>query len=813
MREATAPTRTDTVHFDAPLLNQLHRFANFAIWRIERGGKITWWRSDAFESTLPDSLVNWLADLQPQTLPPQPPLHSVFSPHNEASILAYWKHIPVEIWSYKTDDHALQGMMINLLKQRQTETKLKVLAELFQTAPVGILLADPQYECLHANDRFSDLIGQDRLSLMGSALFGLLAGKDEKKLSPIIRQAVDNKKHWSGRVWFSHRTGKAFPSIARFSRLEADTGYCLGYLLVVEDLTDSHNKTLALNQMAYVDHETRLPNEKRLTMQLEECLKHAPSSVQIALLHIRLDQFELLLDGLSNKEVGQLLRATAKRLKDNIGEHDLLARVSRSGFAVALTENTSITAISDKASALLEVFKQAVKSDTHQFYVSITVGASIYGVDAFTAEQLIEHGHEAVVGCNTSEYRHFNFYNSKIRQVSSAQLVATNELRHALNQGNFSVLFQPVICCRTGRVRQLDCCLSLHSHPVLKAYNTLELVLLAEQSGFVDLLDIQVMRRAIKEFEQISRDYPHELQLSVNRSMAYSGKVDLLLEALEACHIPPHRLIVELCERNLEEDDKAQMDTICQLQQNKIKVALDNYGSSRISMVSVLQKSYDYLRLDSRLVDVLAKNHNTHLVLEGLIKASHLMGREVIADGLEDIDQANLLHALGCDYLQGYSLSKPLDREPMTAFLQKNYHEPMFEGHYCSLERVAQDVMQPAACFDADERLETVFNHMKDKAIELVIVAENKATTGFIDRELLFQHISPFVDTDAETSHDRATINKRLHQVCQRHFVTVSLDTPLSSIKHRFSDPASRYLLVQNVRGQCLGYLAPHMLL
>ncbi|KQV88094.1 EAL domain-containing protein [Pelomonas sp. Root1237] len=444
--------------------------------------------------------------------------------------------------------------------------------------------------------------------------------------------------------------------------------------LALESMREGIRRRDALvNNLAYVDPLTLLPNRARFAEFLQHHLTH--SNTPGAVLMLDLDRFKHVNDVLGHEVGDRLLQSVAERLQALCAPaHSVLARLSGDEFAVLLA-HTDAHAASEAALAILKDFERPLQIDNE----TIDLGAGI-GIALFP-----EHGREVNLLLGRAELA---MYAAKARQCGSliyhAQLDAGSqeslslltELRHAVEKDELRLYLQPKIDLQQGKILGAEA-LVRWQHPTRGLVPPMQFIPFAEQTGFIRLLSAWVLSNAAR-FARQAADAGLTLRLSVNLSTRdlmdqdLPAKIEAMLAPLQ---VSADSLCLEITESTIMDDPERALSTLEHLHAMGFKLSIDDFGTGYSSLAYLKRLPVDELKIDKSFVMAMERDLDDARIVRSTIELAHNLGLTVVAEGLETLKAWAMLARLGCDEGQGYFISKPMPQEQFIAWA-KSWQPP-----------------------------------------------------------------------------------------------------------------------------------------
>jgi diguanylate cyclase (GGDEF)-like protein len=418
-----------------------------------------------------------------------------------------------------------------------------------------------------------------------------------------------------------------------------------------------------VNNLAYVDPLTLLPNRARFGEFLQRHLVNADTPG--AVLMLDLDRFKHVNEVLGHDVGDRLLQSVAERLRALCAPaHSVLARLSGDTFAILLSR-TDAHAASEAALALLKDFERPLQIDDETIDLDLDagIGIALFPAHGHDVHLLLERARLAMRAAKARQCGSL-IYDAQLDAGSPESLALLTELRHAVDNEELRLLLQPRIDLQRGRVVGAEA-LVRWQHPTRGLVAPLAFIPFAAQTGFIRLLSAWVLEGAAR-FSREALDAGLALRLSVNLAtrdlmdQALPAKLEALLAPLE---VPPASLCLEITESAIMADPERALATLEQLHAMGFRLSIDDFGTGYSSLADLKRLPVDELKIDKRFVIAMARDRGDARIVRSTIGLAHDLGLSVVAEGVETVSAWAQLAALGCDEGQGYAIGKPMRQE------------------------------------------------------------------------------------------------------------------------------------------------------
>jgi diguanylate cyclase (GGDEF)-like protein/PAS domain S-box-containing protein len=456
--------------------------------------------------------------------------------------------------------------------------------------------------------------------------------------------------------------------------LYAESGTALeGVVTTLTDITEKKESEALIWQHANFDALTGMPNRRMFRDRLEQAIKKCKrDNLLLAVLFIDLDRFKEVNDAYGHDKGDILLVEAARRIRGCVRESDTVARLGGDEFTVILSELEATDRVENIAQNIIDRLAAAFPLGDEQVFISASIGITLYPNDATEIDELLRHADQALYVAKGGGRNRFGYFTPALQVAAQARLRLTKDLRQALELGQFSVHFQPMIHLATGEIHKAEALLRWE-HPLRGVVSPNEFIPAAEAAGLIIEIGEWVMGEAAKWLKRWRHGVHAELQVSVNQSpLEFQGDRhgnSGWLAQLAALELPGRCLVVEITEGLLLDASTAVNDKLLKLREAGIQVAVDDFGIGYSSLAYLKKFDIDYLKIDQSFVRNLAPGSSDMALSEAIIVMAHKLGLAVIAEGVETAQQRDLLQAAGCDYGQGFLFAPPMPPDDFERFL------------------------------------------------------------------------------------------------------------------------------------------------
>jgi diguanylate cyclase (GGDEF)-like protein/PAS domain S-box-containing protein len=448
-------------------------------------------------------------------------------------------------------------------------------------------------------------------------------------------------------------------------------------LAIVRDVTERKVLEERLSHQAFHDSLTGLPNRPLFVERLEHSLRRKTRNGRyVAVLFMDLDNFKDINDSLGHEAGDRLLVAVAKRLRGCLRDADTLARFGGDEFVVLIDDATTGTVSSQLAERLLECLALPFAVAGERVFVSASIGVAQHA--PFSSDRwdvLLSRADVAMYEAKRQDKARYATYDPAARAHNHDRLRTVNDLRVALERGEFLLHYQPEVDLRTGAISHMEALVRWH-HPRRGLVLPAEFVPLAEEIGLIVPLGRWVLEEACAQVRRWQDLYPRTSPLvaDVNLSAKQFRQPDLagdVSKILRKTGLDPACLELEITEGVLMEDAPMTGAVLKELKALGVRVAVDDFGTGYSSLSYLKRFPMDTLKIDRAFVGGLGTDPEDEALVSGIIGLAHALGLDVVAEGVETERQVASLKEMGCGLAQGYHFSRPLSDEAATPVLAK----------------------------------------------------------------------------------------------------------------------------------------------
>ncbi|MDR5171110.1 EAL domain-containing protein [Methylobacillus flagellatus] len=442
---------------------------------------------------------------------------------------------------------------------------------------------------------------------------------------------------------------------------------------VARDISDRKKVEEVITRQAYHDTLTGLPNRALFKDRLNVALNHAKrNQQQLAIMFLDLDRFKWVNDTLGHFYGDELLKHVAQRLSGCLRAQDTLARMGGDEFTLLLHDLQQPDDASLVAAKIVEELKRPFLLDEREIFISSSIGIALYPDHGDSIETLIKSADIAMYHVKWRGKNGYQYYEASMNAMFHKKLSMENELRRAIEKKQIILHYQPQVDVETRKIIGLEALARWH-HPELGIISPTEFIPLAEETGLIFSLSEMLLAEACQQMQSWEEAGLLSFRLAINISpqlVEEENFVAKTLNYIQAQHLKPEFFEIEITENLLVRDLENTVAKLKALGKQGIKIALDDFGTCYSSLSYLRQFPIHNIKIDKSFVgDINTHNESVPIItaISGIAKGFKL---DLIAEGVETLQQMRTLHRMGCSKMQGYLFSKPLPAQNITKLLK-----------------------------------------------------------------------------------------------------------------------------------------------
>jgi diguanylate cyclase (GGDEF)-like protein/PAS domain S-box-containing protein len=557
-------------------------------------------------------------------------------------------------------------LSIYLLRQLKLklhyDNELKLATTYFENASDGIIVTDTQPKIIKINPTYESITGYSSEELIGQNPSIISSGWTSKETYSSMWTSVNETGKWDGELFDRRKDGSMYTQWLRLIAIKNKEGILTNYIGVTTDITEKKKSLERIEQLAFRDTLTGLPNRSLFHDRLNHAMYASSRNETImALLFIDLDDFKIINDTAGHLSGDLFLIEISKRFDTCVRDTDTLARLGGDEFVIIL-EDSSANAASDISRRLLESLEEPVTIDGYDFFASASIGIALYPEDADNAQELIQYADTAMYKAKDTGKKQYCFYLTEMNIEITRRHLIERGLKYATENDQFYMMLQPQISLENQKIIGAEALIRWEDSE-LGPVSPVEFIPLAESSGLIIPITLWMLKNAciaIHQCNELDRD---DLNIAVNISSLHiknENFVSSIYDCVTGMGVAPERIELEITEGALIENIEDTVEKLKRLKAHGFKIAIDDFGTGYSSLSYLKKFHFDKLKIDQSFVKELPHDLEDAGITRSIIAIGKVLGMHLIAEGAESKENITFLQDNGCDMIQGYYFSKPL---------------------------------------------------------------------------------------------------------------------------------------------------------
>ena len=565
----------------------------------------------------------------------------------------------------------LLGISLDITARKQAEAELRIAAAAFESLE-GVIITDADGVIQRVNRAFTEITGYAAEEVIGRTPRLFRSGRHSAEFYQAMWQTIVATGGWQGEIWDRHKNGEVYPTWLTISTVKDDDGKVTHYIGAQYDITDRKQSEERINQLAFYDQLTALPNRTLLLDRLKQTIVTCARSGNFgALLFIDLDKFKTLNDTLGHDKGDLLLKQVARHLTTCVRGGDTVARLGGDEFVVMLANLSSVqreAAVQTETvgEKILAELDQPYRLDGVVYHSTASIGATLFSAEHREIDTLLKQADLAMYKAKAAGRNALRFFDPHMETDVVNRAALESDLHEAIEQHQFELHYQAQM---SGGVLSGSEALVRWQHPRRGLVPPAEFIPLAEETGMILPLGQWILEAACQQLAQwAARPELAHLTVAVNVSARQFRKPDFVAQLtaiLAKTGANPRRLKLELTETLLVDDVEDVIAKMNALKALGVGFALDDFGTGYSSLYYLKRLPLDQLKIDRSFVRDILDDPNDAAIARTIVALAQSLGLGVIAEGVETEEQLDFLAELECHAYQGYYFSQPL---PLAGF-------------------------------------------------------------------------------------------------------------------------------------------------
>lgn len=559
--------------------------------------------------------------------------------------------------------------------QKKAADMIRKLTRALEQSPVLVLITDREGTIEYANAKVLEQTGYQADEILGKNTRILRSGETTNEIYQLMWYQLLVGSEWRGELLNRNKAGETFWVSAIISPLRNETEEITHYLAVMEDISQKKSYEEMLKHQATYDNLTNLPNRFYGFNKLEYAIARAQANkTKLAVLFLDLDEFKQVNDSLGHAAGDLLLKALSVRYLSIIRQSDVIARLGGDEFMVIL-DNLSHEQDAERiAQKYLEASLQPLNIDAEKVYISSSIGIALFPEHGTDAKILMRNADTAMYQSKLRGKNNATVFISTMAEVASHRIRIKSELHRILDKDELYLCYQPIINVKTNKMSAAEALLRWDS-PTLGHVTPEQIIPIAEETGFIVPLGYWVIRTVCNQIKEWQKHCTKKINIAVNISTLQLKQKDFVAQVrriLQETALKADCLTFEITESVFIDDSKFILTQLTQLNQMNIHCSLDDFGMGYSSLSYLRSYPFKSLKIDRAFIQGINTSSSDLSLVNSIITMSRNLKLSVIAEGIESVEQLELMRSMNCELVQGWYFSKALRCDEFFNYLNKD---------------------------------------------------------------------------------------------------------------------------------------------
>ncbi|MEN6583713.1 MAG: EAL domain-containing protein [Armatimonadota bacterium] len=551
----------------------------------------------------------------------------------------------------------------DVTEQKRAEKLLRIQTSAMNATSDQIVITNAKGMIEFVNPAFERQTGYSFQEAAGHKPNVLKSGKQGGDFYSDLWKTINQGNTWHGEVTNRRKDGSYYTEDMTITPVRSINGSIEHFVAIKRDITDKKVYEERLDFLAYHDPLTGLPNRLLFSDRLTHRLAHVQKNDEmLAVIFIDLDRFKFINDSLGHNVGDMLLKEVAHRLAGYIRQGDTLARMGGDEFTVIVSDITKPEDTAIAAQRVLQSFSEPFLIDGHEMFVSPSMGISTYPCDGLDVETLVKSADTAMYRAKEQGRNNFQFYTKGLNSAAMEKMTLETNLRRAIEREELMLYYQQKVQLDTGMTLGAEA-LIRWKHPNIGMVSPAQFIPLAEECGLILPISDWVLRTACAQNKAWQDQGFPAIGISVNISARQFQDRDLIesvKNALDTTGLDPMYLELEITESMLVKNPDLASSFLNQLKSMGVRISIDDFGTGYSSLSYLKKLPIDAVKIDQSFVKDITANPDDAAIASAVVAMAHSMKLEVVAEGVETLEQLEFLRSIECDQVQGYFIGRPM---------------------------------------------------------------------------------------------------------------------------------------------------------
>ena len=552
-------------------------------------------------------------------------------------------------------------------------------AKVYETIEDGIIITNSRKKIISVNSAFVNIFGYSEEELLGKEPMIVTSLNHDSIFYKKMKHSLVTTDRWSGKIENRAKDGTIVPIWLTIAIVRDKNRKIQNFIAIYTNLKEIIEMEEKVEYLAYHDSLTKLPNRTYFEEKITDILKFAKiNNSKVAILFIDLDRFKVINDTLGHHVGDGMLIELSERLKNILQKNDILARIGGDEFVVILNNITDKKEVGKVAGKILSVVRESIMVQDYHLNTTASIGIAIYPNDGESRNEIIKHADSAMYHAKDKGKDNYQFYTEQLSLDVEARLDLEQELLHALEREELVLYYQPQYYLKNRKISGAEALLRWKSEK-LGWISPEVFIPIAEETGVIVPIGYFVFEEACREYMRWKKQGLNVDSISINISSLQFREENMFekfKDIILRVGIPAHKIEIEITEYFIMEYSTTNITILEDLRNIGCKISIDDFGTGYSSMSYMKELSLDSIKIDKSFVMDLPGNMHDAEVSKAIIALSKSLGYQVVAEGIETVEQEEFLSHYSCDIGQGFYFAKPMNSDNFISFVKnKNKKE------------------------------------------------------------------------------------------------------------------------------------------
>lgn len=557
--------------------------------------------------------------------------------------------------------------------RKQNAEALGLAMKVFENSLTAIYVTNAQGVIVQINQAFERLTGYSAAEVIGESPRLLDVDRYTRAYFHTINEHLGRKDFWEGELQHRHKDGHVFPAWVAMSVLRDAQRNVVHTISYFSDITEKKHSDTQIHRLAYFDALTGLPNRSLFVDRMAQELRRAQRSNRlVGLILLDIDQLKDINEHYGHALGDTLVQQIGQRLQDCVRQEDTVARLGGDEFGVLVAgfngRRQAVMTVAQLTEKICQWLCQPFVIGQRRVALRVSAGVVIFPADGSEVETLLHNADAALYHAKQEGRSPYRFYDKTMNAQALDSLQLERDLQVALQEQQFELYYQPILGASDGQTHAVEA-LVRWRHPQRGLLQPEVFLPVANATGFIRPLGDWVLRQVCQQWLGWRHRHPSVTRMAVNVSRGQFENGHLLRalrELLQEYALPAGTLDLEVAEATLAADSIRISSQLEEIRRLGVRVTLDEFGEAGISLQQMKSLPVDGLKVASRFIQGLPARDDQRAI-KAVVALGNSLGFGVIADGVETLEQLELLRHLGCDEVQGVFLGRPLQAKEFAA--------------------------------------------------------------------------------------------------------------------------------------------------